>query len=119
MSTALQTILYGTFVPPDVAGRLIAFDERPARKVSTPVAVRKGPARNAVIEALKQHPHEWMTISAVAAVAWCCDGTARTVLNKLASEQIILKRFSGASKRGGKNFVFKWKNQDAKKQKAA
>lgn len=119
MCNALQTILFGTFMPPDVAGRLIAFDERTTRVATMPVAKRRGTARAAVIKALQRHPHEWMSIYTVAAASVCCEETAQKILNRLASEQIVLKRFAGTGKRGGRNAVFKWKNQDAKKQKAA
>lgn len=119
MCDMLQTILYGTFVLPDVAGRLIAFDERTTRIATMPVAKRRGTARAAVIKALQRNPHEWMSIGTVASASVCCDDTAQKILNKLASEQIMLKRFSDTGKRGGRNAVFKWRNQDAKKQKAA
>lgn len=119
MCDTLQTILFGTFVPPDVAGRVIEFDERTTRIATMPVPKRHGSARNAVIKALKCKPHDWLTIGTVSAEACCCNDTAAKVLNNLASEELVLKRFSNTGMRGGKNAVFKWKNKNAKKQKAA
>ena len=111
----LTTILYGTFVPPDVPSRKIMFDERNTRIATMPVEKRHGSARTAVINFLKRQPSEWLTIAMVSAAAGCCDDTAAKILNKLSSEQQILKRYAGTGKRGWKNAVFKWKNKNAKK----
>lgn len=119
MCDTLQTILFGKFVPPDVAGRVIEFDERTTRIATMPVPKRHGSARNAVIKALKRKPHDWLTIGMVSAEVSCCADTASKLLNRLASEALVLKRFSNTGLRGGKNAIFKWKNQNAKKQKAA
>lgn len=119
MCDMLTTILYGTFVPPDVPSRKIIFDERSTKVATAPVPKRKGMSLDAVIDALKRQPDEWMTIGMISAEAGCCDDTAQKILNKLASDQRILKRFADTGKRGGKNAVFKWKNKHGKKQKAA
>lgn len=119
MSDLLTTILFGTFVIPDVPSRKIIFDEKSTKVATAPVPKRKGISLDAVIDALKRQPDEWMTIGMISAEAGCCDDTAQKILNKLASDQRILKRFADTGKRGGKNAVFKWKNKHGKKQKAA
>lgn len=119
MTSLLQTILFGAFLPPDVPSRKIVFDERSSRLTAARVVKPRGTARTSVVNALKRNPDEWMTIGMVSASAGCCDDTAQKILNRLASEQQILKRYAGTAKRGGKNAVFKWKNKNAKKQKTA
>jgi len=119
MPNKLMTILFGTFTPPETQGFKVSFDERSTKVATAPVPKRKGISLDAVIDALKRQPDEWMTIGMISAEAGCCDDTAQKILNKLASDQRILKRFADTGKRGGKNAVFKWKNKHGKKQKAA
>lgn len=111
----LQTILYGNFVPPDVPSRKIMMDDRAHRVAIMPVSKRRGAARSAVAAALKRQPSEWMSIAMVAADAGCCDDTAQKILNHMASEHKILKRYALTGKRGAKSAVFKWIVKHAKK----
>ena len=115
MSDLLQTILFGTFVPHDVPSRKIIFDSVVKRTKQMPAPRRNGPVRASVIEVLKRHPSDWLTVGIVAAESGCCDDTAIRVLNKLASDLVISKRFPNG-KRVEKHAIFKWMNKNAKKQ---
>ena len=111
----LQTVLYGTFVPPDVPSRKIFFDERFIRVTELPVKKRKEAARANVIEVLQSKPGDWHSVSMVSAECRVGTDTASKVLNQLASEHIVLKRYGNAGKRGGKMAIFKWVEKRAKK----
>lgn len=119
MSNLLQTILFGTFLPPDVPSRRILFDERNTKVATAPVQKRKGIALDSVINALKRQPSQWLTIGEISAECGICDDTAQKVLNTLASEMKASKRFYLTGRRGGKCAMFKWINKNAKKQKTA
>ena len=119
MSDLLTTILFGTFVIPDVPSRKVLFDERTTKVATAPVQKRKGIAREAVMNALKRQPSEWLTIGEISAECRISDDTAKKVLNALASEMKASKRFYLTGRRGGKCAMFKWINKNAKKQKAA
>ena len=118
MSEHLQTILFGTFMPPDVPGRKISFDDARKSVSSLPVANRKGASRAAVIEALEKDG-QWLTVSEVSVLSGICYDTSKKVLGKLASEHIVSKRHINAPKQGPKTSVYKWIKTNAKKQKAA
>ena len=119
MSELLQNILYGTFISPDVPGRKISFDDIKRNISSMPVASRKVASKTAVTDVLKAESHEWLTIGSISALSGVCNDTSAKVLNQLASEHLVLKRFAKTSKQGPKTAVFKWINKDANKQKAA
>lgn len=115
MSCHLQTILLGTFVPPDVPGRKIVFDDRSLWVATLPVKKRKEAARAVVIEVLQSKPGDWYSVAMVSAECRICTDTASKVLNQLASEHIVLKRRGSAGKRGGKMAIFKWVEKRAEK----
>ena len=111
----LQTVLYGTFVPPDVPSRKIFFDERFIRVTELPVKKRKEAARAIVIEVLQSKPGDWHSVAMVSDECRICTDTASKVLNQLASEHIVLKRRGSAGKRGGKMAIFKLVEKRAEK----
>lgn len=118
MSEHLQTILFGTFMPPDVPGRKISFDEVKKNFSCLPVAKRKADSRGAVIDAIKK-AGDWKTIREVSALSGACYDTSKKVLAKLAGEHIVSKRYRNVPKQGPKTAVYRWINKNAKKQKAA
>jgi len=116
MSDLLQTILFGTFLPPDVPGRKISFDDPKKTLWDLPVAKRKVASNDAVIEAL-QNSKEWLSVTAVSRLSGICYDTSKKVLNRLASDHTVSKRFVNSPKQGHKTAVFRWINKNAKKQK--
>lgn len=118
VSSLLQTILFGTFVPPDVPGRKIDFDAVKKPVPSLPVAKRKRSSRDSVIAIMEQF-YEWHTVREVSALSGACYDTSKKVLAKLAGEHIVSKRYRNVPKQGPKTAVYRWINKNAKKQKAA
>ncbi len=119
MSNLLQTILFGTFLPPDVPGRQINFDQPKNRHIDIPVRLRGISTRDAVIQALKSDTSNWFAINDISEMAGVCRDTAMKVLNQLASEQLVIKRREKIAHRGHPTVIFKWMKKSGKKQKTA
>lgn len=118
MCEMLQTVLFGTFVTPDVPGRKISFDDGKKNFSCLPVAKRKGASRDAVI-AMMETVFEWQTVSEVSAMSGVCYDTSKKVLSRLASEHVVSKRYVNLPRQGPKTAVYRLVNKNAKKQKTA
>lgn len=116
MSDMLQTILFGTFVPPDVPSRKFRTgDDSPRVLTSMAVKERVMSARSIVVSMLKQNMSNWYTFHDVASATGMHKDTAMKVLNALASEKLVSKRRGKALYRGKPPTLFKWMNRNAKK----
>ena len=115
MCNMLQTILYGTFVPPDVPSRVICFDDAKWKRAPKPDRKSSVTSRALVISALQSDPVTWFTVHDIADMTGMHRDTAFKVLNRLASELIVAKRKAKLQRIGMPSALFKWMNKNAKK----
>ena len=119
MCNMLQTILYGTFVPPDVPRRVVSFDDAKWKRAPKPDKKRNQSAREDVLQILKAEPGTWFTAHDIADMTGLHRDSSMKVLNRLASEHILAKRKAKLQRFGMQSALFKWINKNAKKQKTA
>lgn len=119
MCKMLQTILYGTFVPPDVPGRVVSFDDVKWKRTAKQIKKSSASTRELAISALMSDPITWFTVHDIADMTGMHRDTAFRVLNRLASELIVAKRKAKLNPIGMPSTLFKWINKDAKKQKTS
>lgn len=114
MSQLLQTILFGTFTPPDVQSKIHRIgDDQKRITTSLPVKDRSVSTRTAVVTVLTANADVWLTMHDVAHDAGIHKDTAMKVLNQLASEHLVLKRRAKVFYRGNPSVMFKWMKRNA------
>ena len=109
----LQTVLYGTYTPPQVPGRVVSFDDCKWKRNITPVRKKCSSSREMVTLVLKSDPDTWFTAQDVADITGLHRDTSTKVLNRLASEHLLAKRKAKLHPIGLATGLYKWMKKNA------